>query len=205
MAVWRENRSVAKLLVAASLLCGHGLVRAAEPCPPASRLPQLTLDDVVDSAVPIYDRWQVVWDDVPFSDVQVAQLAGDGLLVDELDSGMRNRGGWVYFGMVAGAVGTALSSTGWVLYGQNQLSQGITLPLAFGGLGIGVAGVLLVTETIQRAAEPYMAPTPRHRLSRAQARRLVAAVNERLFGDICKSWREASEASQPLGAKLRVQ
>lgn len=148
----------------------------------------MTVDDVVETNVPIYDRWQIVWGDVPISDAQLADLAGDDLLLDRLGAGMRTRGNRVYFGMILGAAGTAVSSTGWVLYGQNQLSQGITLPLALGGLGLGVAGVLLVTETIQRADEPYMSPTPRHRIDRAQARRLVTVVNDRLFGDICRSW-----------------
>jgi len=169
------------------LIATSRVASAGAPCPAASGLPQLTLDDLVESAVPILDRWQVMWDEVPLSDVQLAALARDGRLADELDGPMRDRGTTVYLGMVAGAAGTALSSTGWVLYGQDQLSQGITLPLALGGIVIGLAGLLLVTDSIQRAAEPYMSPTPRHHLSRAEARRLVALVNQRLFDGVCRS------------------
>lgn len=193
----RASRSLVFVVALLVGLAPLGSAQAAEPCPPAYRLPQLTLDDLVDSAVPIYDRWQIVWEDVPISDMQLAQLAGDDQLIDVLDAPMRARGSWTYIGMVAGAAGTALSSTGWVLYGQDQLSQGITLPLAIGGIVIGLAGLVLVTESIQRGDAPFMAPTPRHRLSRAEARRLVALVNQRLFASICTTWRESGAEAAP--------
>ena len=87
--------------------------------------------------------------------------------------------------MGVAAAGTAVSSAGWVLYGQNELSQGITVPMAAGGLLLGMLGVLMVTESIQRPLEPLVAPTPSHRLTRDEIRALVEQINTRIVADIC--------------------
>jgi hypothetical protein len=94
-------------------------------------------------------------------------------------------------GLGVAALGTAVSSVGWVLYGQDQISQGVTLPLGVGGLLVGLAGVLFVTHSIQRPLEPFTAPTPEHRLTRQEARELVAIVNRRLHIDICAAAKKA--------------
>ncbi len=163
--------------------------RAGESiCPSAKSLPQLAIDKVNDPAVPIVDPWQILWDDVPLSDAQLALLARDDSAIDLTRAEMSSRGTWVYIGMLTAAVGTALSCVGWVLFGQNQqLPEAFTLGMGLGGVAMGAGGVLLVTDSIQTPLEPHLAPTPRHRLSRAEARRLVTVVNTRLFDSICKA------------------
>lgn len=178
---------------------------ASEPalCPDSQFLPQLTIYDLVDPALPIVDRWQVfLEDEVPLSDTQLAALAGDDALVDELHTGMAARGTWVYVGMLTAASGAAVSSVGWSLFGQDRLSQSVTMPLAIGGLLVGLAGVLLVTESVQRPLEPYLAPTPRHRFSRDDARALVTRINSRLYREVCAGVR-ASQASVSADSSLQ--
>jgi len=72
-----------------------------------------------------------------------------------------------------------------MLYGQNELEQKVTLPIALGGLLVGLVGVLIMTESIQTSLEPFTAPSPRHRFSREEARRLVVHVNTRMQREFC--------------------
>jgi hypothetical protein len=166
-------------------------------CPAAKNLPQLTIDQVHDSVVPVTDTWQVFWGGVPLSDAQVAQLGGDDVLIDRTRVEMEDRGTWVFVGMGVAAAGTAVSSTGWVLYGQNEISQGITIPMAAGGILLGILGVLIVTESIQTPLEPHLAPSPVHRLTRDEIRDLVARINTRLYHDICRAAEEAGADAPP--------
>lgn len=181
----RAGRRGLWFVISAGLVIASPKWLHAADCPAAKDLPQLTIRDITESTVPVIDRWQVFFDDAPLSDAQLAALAKDDILLAELDAGMNRRPTWVYIGMGLGAGGTALSSVGWVLYGQDRISQGVTLPMALGGVLLGIAGVLMVTESIQRPLEPFTAPTPEHRLSRQEARELVAIVNRRLYIDIC--------------------
>ena len=169
--------SVGWVLVAGMTLSSAPPPRPPRPCPIRAGL---TIDERIPSPVPLLDDWQVLWGDVPISDWQLARLAADDVLSQELEQPLRQRGAWVYLGLVIAAAGTALSSTGWVLYGQDRLPQHLTLPLALGGILLGLGGMVVVTETIQGAFGPLTAPAPRHRLSRAQVRRLVVRVNDRL-------------------------
>jgi hypothetical protein len=155
------------------------------PCPAARDLPQLMIDNVRDPVIPVIDDWQVFWGDVPLSDAQVAKLSGEDLMIDRTTEEMASRGQWVYISVGLAAGGSALSSIGWVLYGQNNLSQNVTLPMAAGGLVLGVLGLLAVTESVQTPLEPHLAPTPKHRISREEMRRLVTQINKKLFKDIC--------------------
>ena len=123
---------------------------------------------------------------------QVAALSRNDALIGKTREEMEDRGTWVYIGLGTAALGTGISSAGWVLYGQNELSQGITIPLAAGGLLLGMLGVLMVTESIQNPLEPHLAPTPRHRLTRAEMRHLVVEINKRLRLQICESVERAS-------------
>jgi hypothetical protein len=157
------------------------------PCPAARDLPQLTIDKVRDPVVPVIDDWQVFWGDVPVSDAQVALLSKEDPMIELTREEMEGRGSWVYIGMGTAAFGAALSSVGWVLYGQNNLDQGVTLSLAAGGLLVGMLGVLVVTESIQTPLEPHLAPTPSHRISREEMRRLVTQINRQLYRDICEA------------------
>ena len=167
---------------------------AQRPCPSAAHLPQLTIDEIRDPAVPVIDRWQIFWRNVPLSDAQLAMLAQNDPLIELTREEMGQRGSWVYMGMLAAAAGTAISCVGWVLFGQEtNLPQALTLGMALGGLGVGAGGVFLVTESIQAPLEPHLAPTPRHRLTREQARQLVATLNRRLYEEIC----EAADAARP--------
>jgi hypothetical protein len=164
--------------------------RGAEfrPCPAASRLPTLTIDEIQDPALPVDDTWQVFWAQVPISDAQLALLALEDPLIDRTREEMSSRGTFVFGGMLTAAAGTAVSSVGWALLGgaaNNKLPQTTTLSLALGGLVVGLAGVLLTADFIQTPLEPHLAPTPVHRLSRDEARRLVARVNQRFYQEIC--------------------
>lgn len=141
--------------------------------------------------MPVVDEWQVFWGPMPLSDVQLTQLAGDDTLNESTRAEINARGTWVYLGMLLAGAGAGVSSAGWMLFGQNRVSQGFSLPLALGGLALGVAGVLTVTDAVQTPLEPLLAPTPLHRLTRDQARDLVARVNQRLYREIC----EAAEVS----------
>lgn len=173
---------------------------AQSRCPRAQYLPQLTIDDIRDPAVPVIDGWQVFWRDVPLSDAQVAQLAGHDPLIDRTRAEIDGRATWVYAGLLTAALGTALSSVGWVLLGENKLPQTATLPMALGGLVLSGGGILVVTQSIQRPLEPHLAPTPVHRLTREEARQLVAAVNARLYEEICEAAGEVDATGGAAGA-----
>ncbi|MBI5508448.1 MAG: hypothetical protein HY903_06830 [Deltaproteobacteria bacterium] len=190
-------------MVALCLLILPATARAGAggPCPAAMDLPQLVIDRVENPAIPTIDNWQVLWDGVPLSDAQVAGLAKDDQAIDLTRVEMASRGTWVYIGMLSAAVGTAISCVGWVLFGQNTaIPEAASLAVALGGLGIGGAGVMLVTESIQTPLEPHLAPTPTHRLSRADTRRLVAKINSRLQREIC----EAAHAALPTSPDLPI-
>jgi hypothetical protein len=161
-------------------------------CPAAQYLPQLTLDTIRDPAVPVLDTWQIFWGDVPVSDAQLAMLAQNDPLIDRTRAEIQARGVYVYLGTLLAAAGTAVSSVGWVLYGQDNQPQGVTLPLGIGGVIMGIVGLLTVTESIQTPLEPHLAPTPVHRLTRTEARELVVQVNRRLYREIC----EAADAAK---------
>jgi hypothetical protein len=170
--------------------------RADERCPAAEFLPQLTIDKINEPVIPVFDNWQIFWGNVPMSDAQVALLAGDDSFIDRTNAEMQSRGSWVYTGMMMAAGGTALSSAGWVLYGQNKLPQGATLSLALGGLALGVAGLITITEFVQTPLEPHLAPTPTHRLTRDEARELVSRINDRMYREICEAAGAASTRNE---------
>lgn len=160
---------------------------AGPPCPAASNLPLLTINEIESSVIPVIDKWQVLWRGVVLSDAQVARLAGDEALIAKTHEEMKDRGTWVFVGMGTAAAGAAVSSAGWVLYGQNELSQGITVSLAIGGLIVGIVGFLIVTQSIQSPLEPHLAPTPLHRITRDEMRRLVATINRTIFAGACQT------------------
>jgi hypothetical protein len=173
--------------------------QAEERCPNSQYLPQLTISEAEDPAVPVIDRWQVLLRGVPISDAQLAALAQDDPAIRVTREEMEARGSWVYVGLATAAVGTIISSVGWYLYGANEkqpedsrVPLGLAMAMGLGGVAVGAGGVLLVTESIQRPLEPHLAPTPSHRLTRDQVRALVAAVNHQIYLEIC----EAAHASQ---------
>ena len=169
----------------AALIAHPGMVMAMPACPAHKDLPLLTIDEIHDSPVPIYDRWQVMWNGVPLSDAQIAVLSGDGHLIDRTHDEMEDRGLWVYTGLATAGVGVAASATGWTMLGRQSSSDVASMSLAVGGLLVSVVGVLLMTENIQRRAEPHMAPTPRHRLSREEMQVVVKNINNILYSQIC--------------------
>jgi hypothetical protein len=183
----RRCRWLAPLL-ALALVAGLGPASAAEvQCPQAQDLPQLTIDKIQDPAVPVIDNWQVFWGTMPLSDYQLAELAGDDVLVERTREEISGRGTWVYLGTLLAAAGTGLSSFGWVLYGQGKQSQSLSLSLALGGIVLGAAGLLTITNSVQTPLEPLLAPTPEHRLTREEVRALVSRVNLRLYREICEA------------------
>jgi hypothetical protein len=179
--------SSALLVSAAWLTVAADRFGVSHPCPAANYLPQLTIDILHDPPLPIVDEWQVLWGTVPLSDVQLTQLAGDDLLNDRTRAEINARGTLVYIGMMLTGAGAAAASAGWVLFGQDRIGVRYSLPVALGGLLLGVAGLLMVTETVQRPLEPLLAPTPVHRLTRDEARALVAKVNQQLYRQICNA------------------
>ncbi len=191
--MWVLRKLALLLVLAASALLGRGVL-ATEPwrCPAAEHLPQLTIDTVHDPALPVVDDWQVFFGATPLSDYQLAMLAGNDVLIDRTRAELEARGSHVYAGTLMAAAGMIAASFGWVLFGQDKLAPGKTLPLAIGGVGLAALGLYTITASLETPLEPLLAPTPRHRLTREEVRRLVTAVNHQLYRDICK----ASAASQ---------
>ena len=190
----------------AALVClvvtAGGSAQAQHRCPESAYLPQLTISEIHDPAVPVIDRWQVLFRDVPISDAQLAALARDDSMIDLTRAEMETRGSWVYIGLATAAVGAIISSVGWYLYGANEnrddgLPIGLTLGMGLGGVVVGAGGVVLVTEAVQKPLEPHLAPTPSHRLTRDQVRALVAAVNEQLYREICAAADASSAPASP--------
>lgn len=178
-------------LVLAAAAPAHG---GDDLCPEAKNLPLLTIDKVQDPAVPVVDQWQVLWGTVPLSDYQLAELSGEDPLIDRTRAEMASRPSWVYLGTLVSAVGMAVSSFGWVLYGQGKQPVSVSLPLAIGGIIVGAGGMLVITESVQTPLEPLLAPTPVHRMTRDEVRSVVARVNQRLYKDICKAALSAHDA-----------
>jgi len=183
-----SSRALVALL---ALLVARQAYAQSRGCPAAQHIPQLTIDKIVDPPLPVTDEWQVFWGPMALSDVQLTQLAGDDTLNDLTRTEINARGSWVYLGMLLGAGGAGASSAGWVLFGQDKVSKGFSLPLAVGGLLLGVVGLLVVTEHVQTPLEPLLAPTPVHRLSREQVRALVSRVNQRIYREVCKAAEDA--------------
>ncbi|MEZ4270263.1 MAG: hypothetical protein R3C68_02135 [Myxococcota bacterium] len=177
-------------------LCGWTSVAQAQ-CPTSKIFPQLTLAETPDPLDLAVDSWQIFLGDVPISDAQLALMYGDDTKIERTRSELSNRSVWVFTGMTIASLGAALSSVGWALFGQDNLSQHITLPMAGVGLLVGLSGVILLTESIQRPLEPHLAPTPRHRFERHEARQMVVAINQRLHRSICQA-SEAAPTSAPV-------
>ena len=173
-----------------SSLCMVGVFLLSTPayaslCPAHKDLPLLTIDQLTTSSVPVYDDWQVMWNGVPMSDAQVAELSGVGPMIDRTRVEIEKRGFWVYLGLVGAAVGAAVSGAGWMLHGKKSAEPEVTLSMGLGGLALTFGGFLMVSDTIQSSFEPHVAPTPRHRITRSEMQGLVAEINNTLYGQIC--------------------
>ncbi|MEL6761633.1 MAG: hypothetical protein AAFP04_14695, partial [Myxococcota bacterium] len=116
---------------------------------------------------------------VPVSDLQLLQWAGEAEREEELSEELTGRGIWIYAGMGISAAGTAISSVGWLLYGQDNVDQAASLSLGIGGIVVGIAGLLVVSDRLQKPLQPYLAPSPRHRVSRREAQDLIYRLNRR--------------------------
>jgi hypothetical protein len=178
-------RHLGATLLIATLVTHPGLATAMPMCPAHKDLPLLTIDELTDSAVPVYDKWQVMWSGVALSDAQVAKLSGDGLLIDRTHDEMEDRGLWVYTGLATAGLGVGVSATGWTMLGRNSATDNVTMGLAIGGILLSVIGVLVMTENIQRRVEPHVAPTPKHRITREEMQIVVKNINNTLYGQIC--------------------
>lgn len=178
-------RHLGVTLLIAILVLHPGMAMAMPMCPAHKDLPLLTIDEITDSAVPVYDRWQVMWNGVALSDAQVAKLSGEGLLIDRTHEEMADRGLWVYTGLATAGLGVGMSATGWTMLGRGSASDNVTMGIAIGGILLSVVGVLVMTENIQRRVEPHVAPTPKHRLTREEMQVVVKNINNTLYGQIC--------------------
>ncbi|MEL6547068.1 MAG: hypothetical protein AAFQ82_20750 [Myxococcota bacterium] len=172
----------------------------AAPVPNCQMVYPFVIDSVRDPALPVWDRWQFMRDGVPVSDSQVLAWSGGGPETERLNKlveDVQGRGSWIYTGLGVSAGGTAISSVGWLLYGQDNVNPTVSLAMGIGGIMIGVTGFLLVADSIQTPVEPFLAPTPRHRLSRAEGQSLVYKLNRKL--GVCKPElsRNASENRPP--------
>jgi hypothetical protein len=179
--------SLVALTLSVALAAGPAAHVEGELCPEAKNLPLLTIDRVQDPALPVVDQWQVFWGTMPVSDYQLAELSGEDTFIDRTRAEMVSRPSWVYLGTLVSAVGMAVSSFGWVLYGQGKQHVSVSLPLAIGGIVMGAGGMLVITESVQTPLEPLIAPTPVHRMTRDEVRGIVARVNQKLYKDICKA------------------
>ncbi len=166
-----------------------GAMQAAEAksqhCPEAKLLPQFTIDIIKERDFMLSDTWQILYDGVPISDIQLTTFAEHDVAQEKARKDMAHRGREVFFGMIAGALGTAVSSMGWVLYGQDEVSSTMSLSLALSGIVLSLAGTIFVSESIQVPMQPFLAPTPKHRFSRQEAREMVFQANQRLNRKIC--------------------
>lgn len=149
--------------------------------PPAQCTPvyPFVIDRAEESKLPLWDQWQVLRDGVPVSDLQLLQWAGEAEREEELSEELTGRGIWIYAGMGISAAGTAISSVGWLLYGQDNVDQAASLSLGIGGIVVGIAGLLVVSDRLQKPLQPYLAPSPRHRVSRREAQDLIYRLNRR--------------------------
>lgn len=162
-------------------------------CPGFDSYQPYTIDELRDSELPLWDTWQVTYRGIPLTDRQVFELAGAETEIEGIRDDLERRGSWVYRGLAVAAGGTATSSVGWLLYGQDNVSQGVTLPMAIGGLLVGLVGVMVVTESIQRPLEPYLAPVPSHRLSREEMQTWVMRLNAHERAQLCDLFRISAE------------
>ena len=162
-------------------------------CPEPKRLPQFTIDVIEERDFRLSDTWQILYDGTPISDIQLTNFAGHDLTHEKARKDMMLRGREVFFGMLTGALGTAISSMGWVLYGQDQVSSTMSLSMALSGIVLSLAGTIFVSESIQVPLEPFIAPTPKHRFSRAEARQMVFEANQRLNHKICMAVQNSTE------------
>jgi len=187
------------------LLCSISLRAETQICPEAKDLPQFTLNVLENADFSLYDPWQITYDGVPMSDMQMTLFSKDDSVYEKVHKDMRNRGREVFFGMVTGALGTAVSSMGWVLYGQDQVSSTLSLSMALSGIVMSLAGTIFVSESIQVPLQPYLAPTPKHRFTRDEAREMVVRANKRLNQTICAASQKSSgEGSQePVPERVR--
>lgn len=149
---------------------------ASEQCTPVY---PFVIDRAEESKLPLWDQWQVLRDGVAVSDLQLLQWAGEDERGEELSEELTGRGIWIYAGMGISAAGTAISSVGWLLYGQDNVDQARSLSLGIGGIVVGIAGLLVVSDRLQKPLQPYLAPSPRHRISRREAQDMVYRLNRR--------------------------
>ena len=173
------------MLIAIVFIASPGTASALPLCPAQKDLPLLTIDQLENPAVPVFDTWQVMWNGVPLSDAQVAVLSHDGHLIDLTREEMEDRGVWVYTGLGTAGLGLAMSATGWTMLGRQSAQDGVSMGLAIGGILVTVIGGLMMTENIQRRIEPHIAPTPRHRMTRQEMQVVVANINNTLYSQIC--------------------
>ena len=169
------------------LLVPGALYAKPNLCPEARYLPQFTINVNTKSDLALYDSWQIFYDGTPISDIQLTDFAKHDSAKEKASKDLNSRGQNVFFGMLSGALGTAISSMGWVLYGQDQVSSTLSLSMALSGIVLSLAGTIFVSESIQVPLEPYLAPTPRHRITREEARNLVFRANKGLNDRICNA------------------
>ena len=181
-------RRVFLLLVMLGLFCDVPLVKASE-CPPTSVMPHFEIDEPLGSSQDLVldEPWQVLWEGVPISDVQLAHLAGDEVILARLKQPVEWRPFWVFMGLGISAFGTALSSTGWVLYGNktDNVGTAVSLSLALSGMVIGALGVVMTAESAHRPLESFLTPVPRHHITRTEAQDMLVRVNTKMRQQLC--------------------
>jgi hypothetical protein len=156
------------------------------PCALTHQALRLGLVDEEYPAIPVYDSWTpVMGDHIPVSDAQLAWLAGDEVLARAIASDMDARGSKVFGGLLAAGLGIATSMVGWTLYGADHLSPQVTLPIGLGGLAVAAVAILYTLQALQSPIDPFLTPTPEHRLTREQAAQLIAVVNAKYDAALC--------------------
>ena len=82
-------------------------------------------------------------------------------------------------------VGAGISSSGWLLYGQNEINPKLSLSMALTGLAIGLVGTIIMVHAIERSDAPMLTPSPSHQLTRREMQILVDKINETLAASPC--------------------
>ena len=171
-------------VLAASLATAPALPPRA-PCD--GKLPNAFIETVNNTPFAQTSRsdWIVSWGKLPLSDWQTALLAEDDEVRERLERTWRSRGAWVYAGLTASVVGAGISSSGWLLYGQNEINPKLSLSMALTGLAIGLVGTIIMVHAIERSDAPMLTPSPIHQLTRREMQILVDKINETLAASPC--------------------
>jgi len=179
------STSLLYAVLVASLSGASPILPPRAPC--QGKLPSVVIENVSDTPFERTSRsdWVVSWGKLPLSDWQTALLAEDDEVRERLERTWRSRGAWVYAGLTASVIGAGISSSGWLLYGQNEINPKFSLSMGLTGLAIGLVGTIVMVHAIERSDAPMLTPSPIHQLTRREMKMLVDKINQTLEASPC--------------------